>query len=71
MEVDLSRATYDVEEVAQLLGLGRSATYAAVSRGEIPSLRIGRRIVIPHAAVQKLLNGDNAAFRAREPLGAA
>lgn len=38
------RLTLSVEEVAQLLGLSRSAVYEAIARGDIPALRFGRRI---------------------------
>jgi excisionase family DNA binding protein len=41
------RLTVTVEEAASVLGLGRSAAYEAARRGEIPSRRLGRRIVIP------------------------
>jgi excisionase family DNA binding protein len=49
------RATMDVDEAAKLLGLSRNATYAAVAAKQIPSLRIGRRIVIPRAALERML----------------
>ncbi|MDQ6839701.1 MAG: helix-turn-helix domain-containing protein [Actinomycetota bacterium] len=41
------RLTVTVEEAASVLGLGRSAAYEAARRGEIPSRRLGRRIVVP------------------------
>ncbi len=41
------RLTVTVKEAATILGLGRSAAYEAIRRGEIPSRRLGRRIVIP------------------------
>lgn len=47
--------TMGVEEVAELLGVGRSTAYEAVRRGDLPSFRLGRRIVIPTAAVRRLL----------------
>lgn len=47
--------TFTVDEVAKLFGLARNSCYGAVRRGEIPSLRIGRRILIPRAAVEKML----------------
>ncbi|MBW3578523.1 MAG: helix-turn-helix domain-containing protein [Actinobacteria bacterium] len=49
------RLTYTVEEVAQLLGVSRNAAYAAVGAGFIPSIRVGRRIVIPKVALERLL----------------
>ena len=45
------RATTTVEEVAELLGLGRSAAYEAVRRGDLPARRLGRRILIPVPAL--------------------
>lgn len=45
------RATITVDEAAELLGLGRSAAYEAVRRGDIPARRLGRRIVIPVPAL--------------------
>jgi excisionase family DNA binding protein len=47
-----------VEEVAELLGFGRTATYDAVRRGEIPCIKVGRKLVIPTAAVRRLLELD-------------
>jgi excisionase family DNA binding protein len=52
------RATITVSEAAALLGMGRSATYEAVRRGEIPSLRFGGRILVPVAALLRLLGFD-------------
>lgn len=40
------------------LNLGRSATYAAAARGEIPTIHLGRRIVVPTAALRRMLSLD-------------
>ncbi len=48
-----------VEETRKLLGLSRGLVYQAISTGEIPSIRIGRRILIPRAALKRLLDGNN------------
>ena len=42
--------TLTVTRAAEVLGISRASAYTAVSRGEIPALRIGGRIVIPTAA---------------------
>ncbi|MGH9291042.1 MAG: helix-turn-helix domain-containing protein [Acidimicrobiales bacterium] len=56
------RLTVSVEEAARLLGISRGHAYALVNRGEIPSLRLGRRIVVPLGALDRLLNvPDDAA----------
>lgn len=47
-------------DVARALGLGRSAVYGAIERGEIPSLRFGSRLVVPTAALRRLLGLDVA-----------
>lgn len=44
-----------VEEAGQRLGLSRPSAYQAVKRGEIPIIRIGRRILVPVVAFEKLL----------------
>jgi len=47
--------TLSVDEVAEILGWGRSAVYQAVKRGELPALRLGSRIRIPTAKLLELL----------------
>ncbi len=47
--------TLTVTEAAELLGLSRNAAYAAIERREIPALRFGRRLVVPRAAIERLL----------------
>jgi excisionase family DNA binding protein len=47
-----------VEEAGQWLGLGRSAAYEAVRRGELPSLRFGRSLRVPTARLRVLLGLD-------------
>jgi excisionase family DNA binding protein len=56
------RLTVSVEEAGRLLGISRGHAYALVNRGEIPSLRLGRRIVVPLRALDRLLDpSDDAA----------
>lgn len=45
-----------VAEAGQMLGLSRGSAYLAVHQRQIPSLRIGRRILVPRVALQKLLD---------------
>jgi excisionase family DNA binding protein len=50
------KPTYDsVEALAADLGMSRHTTYAALRRGDIPHIRIGKRFVIPKSAVQEWL----------------
>lgn len=39
------------DEVFKLFRMGRNAGYEAIATGQIPSIRIGRRIFIPRAAI--------------------
>jgi excisionase family DNA binding protein len=47
-----------VKETAKVLGLGLNQTYEAIRCGLIPSMRIGKRIIVPRAALHKKLAGD-------------
>ncbi len=55
------RVVLTVEEAALFLGLGRSAVYEACRRGELPTRRLGRRILIPVPALLEWLGTDTAA----------
>lgn len=45
----MQSATITVEQAGQALGICRNAAYAAAGRGEIPVIRIGRRLLVPKA----------------------
>jgi excisionase family DNA binding protein len=61
MESELARKTYKIGEAAKLLGVGRNQAYEAAQRGEIPTIKIGKRILVPRAALERLLAGEKAA----------
>jgi len=44
------RLTLSVEEAARLLGIGRNLCYERVKTGEIPAIKIGRRLLVPRAS---------------------
>jgi len=48
-------ATMTVTETAAVLGISRSSAYECVRLGSIPSIRLGRRIVVPTQAIDALL----------------
>jgi len=54
MEAD--RLTLTVEEAAELLGISRTLAYELVTRRELPSVCLGRRIVVPRRALEALLD---------------
>ena len=48
------RLTVTVDEAAKLLGIGRTLAYEAARIGDLPTIRIGRRILIPVAELIRL-----------------
>lgn len=53
------RLTCSVPEAAEALGIGRDAGYAAARRGEIPTLRVGRRVLVAVPRLLELLGADS------------
>jgi Helix-turn-helix domain len=49
------RATFSVEEFAEISGLSRTSAYVATSNGSVGTVRIGRRLVIPRGVIERLL----------------
>lgn len=47
--------TISVEEAGEILGIGRRSAYRAAARGELPTFRIGRRLLVPTARLLCLL----------------
>lgn len=66
---DIQPLTLTVEQAAKVLGIGRSSAYELVHTGDIPSLRLGRRIVVPSAkvAAQLGIEPDQLARRIQAP----
>jgi excisionase family DNA binding protein len=47
--------TVSVEEAGRLLGISRGAAYRAAACGQIPTIRVGRRLLVPTARLHQLL----------------
>jgi excisionase family DNA binding protein len=50
-----TQKTISIPEAAQELGISRNGAYEAAKRGEIPTVRIGRRLLVPRDAIDRLL----------------
>ncbi|MHB1774152.1 MAG: helix-turn-helix domain-containing protein [Acidimicrobiales bacterium] len=50
------RLVVSVAEAAALLGISRALGYELAARGELPTLRLGWRIVVPKVALLALLD---------------
>lgn len=53
------KLVYSVKEVAGILNLSRNSVYSACLSGEIPCLRIGKRILIPKIRLEQILHGNS------------
>lgn len=52
------RKTLSVPEVARILGVSRNAAYEAAARGELPTVRLGKRILVPRDAFFRQFFGE-------------
>lgn len=50
-----TRLCLSVPETAELLGISRNNAYELVKRGELPVIRLGKRLLIPKVALDKML----------------
>ena len=50
--------TVSVPEAGARLGLSRGGAYEAARRGEIPTIKFGRKLVVPLVALNRMLSGQ-------------
>jgi excisionase family DNA binding protein len=55
--VTATPATISVPEAARIMGLSRNGAYAAAARGDIPTIRIGRKLLVPTQRLRAMLEG--------------
>jgi excisionase family DNA binding protein len=55
------RRVVTVEEAAAILRISRGAAYQAAKTKQLPTIRIGRRLLVPLAALERLLGSAAAA----------
>lgn len=56
-----------IEEVRTFLPMSRSSAYAAIHSGDLPSIRLGKLILVPTAALRRLLQLDDPQTGAAPP----
>ncbi len=47
--------TWTIPEAAKRLGIGRNTAYEAARTGEIPTVKIGKRLLVPREALERKL----------------
>lgn len=50
-----------IDEAARVLGIGRASAYEAARRGELPTLRVGRRWLVSRAGLERFVQTADAA----------
>ena len=64
------RLVYTVPEAGRLLGLSRNGSYEAAKRGEIPTIRIGRLLLVPKVPFHRMIElASGTAVPSREERG--
>ena len=56
----VERRTVTVEEAAVMLGISLTSAYGCASRNEIPTVRLGRRLVVPLTRLAALLDAEHS-----------
>ena len=56
----VGRVTITVGEAAEMLGIPRTSAYLCARRQEIPTVRLGRRVLVPVARFMAMLEADLA-----------
>lgn len=51
------RLTRKPEEAAPMLGVGRNGVYALIRSGQLRSIKVGRKLLIPLSAIDEFLSG--------------
>jgi len=55
----VERKTLTVEQAAKVLGISRTGAYQLAARGELPGvIRLGKRLLVPKAALERLLGAS-------------
>jgi excisionase family DNA binding protein len=49
------RKTVSVEQAGRILGISRGAAYTRAKDGTLPTIRLGKRLLVPKAGLDKLL----------------
>lgn len=57
MTVAQERLTRTPHEAAKLLGIGVTNTYRLAKTGELRSIKVGRKLLIPLSAIDEFLKG--------------
>jgi len=55
MKLNTKAATVNIPDAAEILGIGRQTAYDLARQGKLPVLRLGKRLVVPKVALERML----------------
>ena len=61
--MESKKAAYTVKETGELVPLSQGAIYAGLAAGEIPSIKIGRRVLVPAWWIRAQIDGPKTDAR--------
>jgi excisionase family DNA binding protein len=56
--MSMEKLTLTVEQAGELLGISRALAYEMARTGKLPTLRFGKRIVVPRKAIETMLESS-------------
>ena len=56
-----------VPEAGKLLGVSRNGAYELAARGELPVIKMGKRLFVPTRGIDTLLDSAIESWRSRRP----
>lgn len=65
--MQLERLTLTVEQAGELLGISRALAYEMARTGKLPTLRFGKRIVVPKKAIETMLESSTPSTTHEQP----
>lgn len=54
----MEKLVYSMQEAAEVLGISKSYMYELARRGEVPTLKLGKRLVVPKEKFIKWINEE-------------
>ncbi len=63
------KLTLTVAEAAKALGISRGLAYEMAKAGEIPSIRLGKRVLVPQRALERFLERHDKSDSTAADLG--
>lgn len=67
-ETESASLVMTVDEAARALRISRNSAFSRVHDGSLPSIRLGRRLLVPRKALEEMLAGHGARIGDKTPL---